>query len=363
MNNSRQNTRLRWRDAAKLENLAGELIDTTAEGNVQFGKNIEVDGNIIVNGSDNIVDKEGNPVITGGGVSKDYVDAADQKLQGEINTKQDALTTEQLAAVNSGITSAKITELEGKQNALTQTQLDATNSGITSVKVATYDGYATGKQDTLTAGTNITIENNVISATGGGANDGFTFIDITNYVGELTEEQYNTITANWPKVILTKGNNKMYYPVSGIKGQTENKLIWAYIETPDSNNTWPDYVFIDIDTIRLSSVYNSGSSKPQLLSQIIRSGSLDHVQYVNEWYNSNTQMKIYIVTLKQILNSNPTSNTIITAMYFVDQNGNSGPVMYHNNYWYYFDKDQSAYVEISSMNFSNSYVLGVGFHL
>lgn len=87
------------------------------------------------------------------------------------------------------------------------------------------------------------------------------------------------------------------------------------------------------------------------------------MQYVNEWYNSNTQMKIYIVTLKQILNSNPTSNTIITAMYFVDQNGNSGPVMYHNNYWYYFDKDQSAYVEISSMSFNNSYVLGVGFHL
>ena len=199
MNNSRQNTRLRWRDAAKLENLAGELIDTTAEGNVQFGKNIEVDGNIIVNGSDNIVDKEGNPVITGsgGGVSKDYVDAADQKLQGEIDTKQNALTSEQLEAVNSGITAAKITELEGKQDALTQTQLDAANSGITSAKVATYDGYAAGKQDTLTAGPNITIENNVISATGGGsASDGFTFFDIKNKKGQLTEEEYNTITAN-----------------------------------------------------------------------------------------------------------------------------------------------------------------------
>ena len=200
MNNSRQNTRLRWRDAAKLENLAGELIDTTAEGNVQFGKNIEVDGNIIVNGSDNIVDKEGNPVITGGGgegVSKSYVDAADQKLQGEIDTKQNTLTSEQLEAVNSGITAAKITELEGKQDALTQTQLDAVNSGITSAKVSTYDGYAAGKQDTLTAGTNITIENNVISATGGGgASDGFTFIDIKNDKGQLTEERYNTITAN-----------------------------------------------------------------------------------------------------------------------------------------------------------------------
>ena len=199
MNNSRQNTRLRWRDAAKLENLAGELIDTTAEGNVQFGKNIEVDGNIIVNGSDNIIDKEGNPVITGGGVSKDYVDAADQKLQGEIDTKQNALTSEQLEAVNSGITAAKITELEGKQDALTQTQLDATNSGITSAKVATYDGYATGKQDTLTAGPNITIENNVISATSGGGEKEVIELSSTGIFN--TQDDYDKVFANPQKYI------------------------------------------------------------------------------------------------------------------------------------------------------------------
>ena len=74
-------------------------------------------------------------------------------------------------------------------------------------------------------------------------------------------------------------------------------------------------------------------------------------------------MKIYIITLKEILNSNPTSDTIITAMYYVDQSGNSGPVIYSNNYWYYYNKDQSNYLEISSMNFNNAYSLGVGFHL
>ena len=41
------------------------------------------------------------------------------------------------------------------ESPFTQEQLDAINSGITSDKVSTYDGYATGKQDTLVSGTNI----------------------------------------------------------------------------------------------------------------------------------------------------------------------------------------------------------------
>ena len=104
-------------------------------------------------------------------------------------------------------------------------------------------------------------------------------------------------------------------------------------------------------------------NKPCFISRTVVAGSLDNAQYVNEWYDSSTSMKIYIVTLKEILNSNPTSNTIITAMYYVDQSGNSGPVIYSNNYWYYFDKNQNTYIEISSMNFHNAYSLGVGFHL
>lgn len=41
------------------------------------------------------------------------------------------------------------------ETAMTQAQLDALNSGITSSKVTTYDGYATWKQDTLISGTSI----------------------------------------------------------------------------------------------------------------------------------------------------------------------------------------------------------------
>ena len=101
-----------------------------------------------------------------------------------VNGKQDALTAEQLAAVNSGITAEHVTtydayaadisqaqadatkaenaaevaqqtanlagqeaaqaltQLAGKQATLTEPQLNAVNSGITSAKVAGYDAYA-----------------------------------------------------------------------------------------------------------------------------------------------------------------------------------------------------------------------------
>ncbi len=60
-------------------------------------------------------------------------------ISGALDKKQDTLTTEQLAAVNSGITSEKVIQIETnttnitlKQDKLTDTQLAAVNSGITS---------------------------------------------------------------------------------------------------------------------------------------------------------------------------------------------------------------------------------------
>lgn len=64
----------------------------------------------------------------------------------DISGKQDKLTTDQLSAVNSGITEAKVSTYDGyatsKQDKLSTTQLGAVNSGITEAKVGTYDGYA-----------------------------------------------------------------------------------------------------------------------------------------------------------------------------------------------------------------------------
>lgn len=67
----------------------------------------------------------------------------------DISGLQEKLTTEQLNAVNSGITAAKVgtydgyaTTIAGKQDKLSTAQLGAVNSGITAAKVGTYDGYA-----------------------------------------------------------------------------------------------------------------------------------------------------------------------------------------------------------------------------
>lgn len=95
--------------------------------------------------------------ITDGAVDLGTVITAHQSLDG----KQDKLSDVQLEAVNSGITSDKVSTydgyaalINGKQGALDETQLAAVNSGITTTKVAKYDGYESsinGKQDKITS--------------------------------------------------------------------------------------------------------------------------------------------------------------------------------------------------------------------
>ena len=72
---------------------------------------------------------------------EDY--ATNASVVAGLATKQDALSSSQLAAVNSGITSELVTQIgtntsaiAGKQDALSSSQLAAVNSGIDSTKVA-----------------------------------------------------------------------------------------------------------------------------------------------------------------------------------------------------------------------------------
>lgn len=109
-------------------------------------------------GTVNSVKMNGKAVaITDGAVDLGTVITAHQSLDG----KQDKLSYVQLEAVNSGITSDKVSTydgyaalINGKQGALDETQLAAVNSGITTTKVAKYDGYESsinGKQDKITS--------------------------------------------------------------------------------------------------------------------------------------------------------------------------------------------------------------------
>lgn len=109
-------------------------------------------------GTVNSVKMNGKAVaITDGAVDLGTVITAHQSLDG----KQDKLSDVQLEAVNSGITSDKVSTydgyaalINGKQGALDETQLAAVNSGITTAKVTKYDGYESsinGKQDKITS--------------------------------------------------------------------------------------------------------------------------------------------------------------------------------------------------------------------
>lgn len=128
-------------------------------------------------GTVNSVKMNGKAVtITNGAVDLGTVITAHQSLDG----KQDKLNDTQLAAVNSGITSDKVSTydgyaalINGKQGALNETQLDAVNSGITAAKVSKYDGYESsinGKQDKITVSNKL--DSNLVSGLGAAASKG-----------------------------------------------------------------------------------------------------------------------------------------------------------------------------------------------
>lgn len=95
---------------------------------------------------------------------------ADVATSGSYNDLSDTPTIDTtISSTSTNALQNKViyTALSGKQASLTTAQLNACNSGITSTKVTTYDGYASqisGKQDKLTAGSNITISGTTISS-------------------------------------------------------------------------------------------------------------------------------------------------------------------------------------------------------
>ena len=128
-------------------------------------------------GTVNSVKMNGEAVaIVDGAVDLGTVITAHQPL----DSKQDKLNDTQLAAVNSGITSDKVSTydgyaalINGKQGALNETQLNAVNSGITAAKVTKYDGYETsinGKQDKITVSNKL--DSNLVSGLGAAASKG-----------------------------------------------------------------------------------------------------------------------------------------------------------------------------------------------
>ena len=78
-------------------------------------------------------------------------DALDAAKQDTIDSthKLSADLVDDSTSTNKFVTASDKTTWNGKQDALTTAQQNAVDSGITSAKVTTYDGYATTKQDTI----------------------------------------------------------------------------------------------------------------------------------------------------------------------------------------------------------------------
>lgn len=75
---------------------------------------------------------------------------ADKNNPHEVTKAQVGLgNVDNTSDLNKPISTATQTALSNKQNTLTSAQMNAVNSGVTSAKIATYDNYATSKQDAI----------------------------------------------------------------------------------------------------------------------------------------------------------------------------------------------------------------------
>ena len=120
-----------------------------------------------------------------------------------LASKQDTLTESQLAAVNSGITSDSLQTLE--------TDVTNNKSEIADLKVS--------KQDTLTAGDSITIEDNVISVTDEKANK---------------SEVYRSLSNEQKNILQTTGLYENQQVKSGEIFTAENGTFVQYLTSEES---------------------------------------------------------------------------------------------------------------------------------
>ena len=156
-----------------------------------------------INGFDTVVDDAKKKI-------RDLIDNVDsdidKKVQDAINGKLDGYATEAWVENKGYLTDQ---DISGKQDKLTDAQLANLNADHSKylTEHQSLDGYATeawvenkgyltdqdisGKQDKLTAGTNITIENNVVSATIPTKTS-----ELTNDSGFLTEITYGSLSGS-----------------------------------------------------------------------------------------------------------------------------------------------------------------------
>ena len=157
----------------------------------------------------------------------------------QISAKQDNLSEEQLAAVNSGITKTKVSTYDGyatnKQDKLSVDQLAAVNSGITADKVGIYDGYATGKQDKIDAAHKLSAD--LVSGLGAAAKkDVDTTVSATSENLPTSKAVASYVGGEINKIIIPTVNNAALKDASGATIFTANASADVEITIIDCGN-------------------------------------------------------------------------------------------------------------------------------
>lgn len=157
----------------------------------------------------------------------------------QISAKQDNLSEDQLAAVNSGITKTKVSTYDGyatnKQDKLNVGQLAAVNSGITADKVGIYDGYATGKQDKIDAAHKLSAD--LVSGLGAAAKKGVdTAVSATSENLPTSKAVASYVGAEIGKVVIPTVNNAALKDASGATIFTANASADVEITIIDCGN-------------------------------------------------------------------------------------------------------------------------------
>lgn len=207
------------------EDQYGQLTLTRTYNNIP-SKMVEFNGNSI------------KPVGSNGNLGSSSQKWTDLYLSGNLN---DGTNTANVANIASAITQTSTntndianlqTAVSGKQDALSETQLSAVNSGIDSTKVgqiatntsdiSNLQTAVAGKQDALTAGSNIDITSNVISATD---------VVTTNTQQDITAQKTIKNKLEFVQSSSGGGTNKLYiyndngYNAKVKMGSTENLRI------------------------------------------------------------------------------------------------------------------------------------------
>ena len=168
--------------------------------------------------------------------SNNVISATGLVTQAELASKQDKLTVGDNITIENNVISASApptattstlglvkpdgTSITIADGVISSTQPTKTSELTNDSGFITNEYHDATKQDKLTAGTNITIENNVISATGGGSGESYTLpVASDSTLGGVKVIHNNVFSSDDGNKVLMDDNNQLFIPYASMLGK------------------------------------------------------------------------------------------------------------------------------------------------